>query len=130
MRTSASGTVRSGLGEGARFTTLPWAAAAFRAALGYELHPGTLNLQMEQGAPWDALRQRLAAITGIAIVPPPGFCAAKCFRVRLAQRVDAALVIPDVADYPPDKAELVAPVSLRSALALADGDRVELHVEC
>jgi CTP-dependent riboflavin kinase len=40
-----------------------------------------------------------------------------------------AIVLPLVADYPPDQIEIVASVNLRSHLALADGDRVTLHIQ-
>jgi riboflavin kinase len=36
----------------------------------------------------------------------------------------AAIVVPHVPDYPPDKLELVAAVRVRDALNLQPGDRV------
>ena len=49
--------------------------------------------------------------------------------MQLDGRVRAAVVIPDVGGYPPDKLELVAPVALRAALALRDGTPVRVRVE-
>jgi CTP-dependent riboflavin kinase len=121
------GEVCSGLGEGARFVALDWAASEFRRTLGYEPWPGTLNLRMA-GAAWARWRQGLTVNDGIAIAPPPGFCAARCFVVQLDGRVRAAAVVPDVGDYPPDKLELVAPVALRDALQLRDGSMVSVRV--
>lgn len=122
------GVVCSGLGEGARFTTLEWVADEFRRRLGFAAWPGTLNLKLE-GARWRAWRSGLAERPGIAVQPPPGFCAAKCFAVVLDDRVRAAAVFPDVAGYPEDRIEIVAPVALRAALGLADGDRLRLRLE-
>ena len=122
------GSVCSGLGEGARFVALDWVGREFRRALGFEPWPGTLNLHMG-GAAWARWRCGLTANDGIAIAPPPGFCAARCFVVQLDGRVRAAAVIPDVSDYPPDKLELVAPVALRAALALRDGSPVRVRVQ-
>jgi CTP-dependent riboflavin kinase len=122
------GVVCSGLGKGARFTTLDWVAEEFRRRLGFSAWPGTLNLKLE-GARWRAWRGALAERPGIAVHPPQGFCAAKCFAVVLDDRVRAAAVFPEVAGYPEDQIELVAPVALRAALGLSDGDRVRLRLE-
>lgn len=120
--------VCSGLGEGAGFTALPWVSREFERQLGFAAWPGTLNLRMG-GPAWRAWRARAASLPGIAIDPPAGFCAAKCFRVTLGGRVAAAAVIPEVEAYPADKLELIAPVALRAALGLADGDALRLRLE-
>jgi riboflavin kinase len=70
----------------------------------------------------------MQAAAGIAIEPPPGFCAAKCFAVMIAGRIEGAAILPDVADYPADKLEIVAAVAVRQELRLNDGDRVTLQV--
>lgn len=121
------GTVVSGLGEGARFTSIDWVVEAFSRTLGFAPHPGTFNLRMS-GARWEAARAHLLAAPGIPITPSPGFCAAKCFRVELDGRLECAVVIPHTPDYPDDKFEIVAPVRVRDALGLADGEPVALTV--
>lgn len=122
------GRVCSGLGEGARFVALDWVGREFRRQLGFDAWPGTLNLRMA-GEAWQRWRRGLATRAGIVIAPPPGFCAARCFVVKLDGRVRAAAVFPEVSAYPDDKLELVAPLELRAALALRDGDRVRVRVE-
>lgn len=122
-----AGIVCSGLGEGTRFTAIDWVKDEFRGKLGFVPCPGTFNLRMH-GPVWEALRRRLTAERGIGITPAAGFCAAKCFPVCLAGQLSGALVLPDMNDYPPDKFEIVAPVSVRRTLGLADGDRVTLSV--
>jgi CTP-dependent riboflavin kinase len=42
--------------------------------------------------------------------------------------VRAAIVYPEVPDYPEDQLELIAAVSLRDEFDLADGERLELQV--
>lgn len=121
------GTVVSGSGEGARFTALEWARAAFEQQLGFEPWPGTLNLQVI-GTGWAEALRRSGPESGIPIVPPDGYCAARCFPALVAGRIHGAVVRPEVDGYPDDKLELLAPVFLRRALELADGDTVELHV--
>ncbi len=121
------GRLCSGLGEGAGFTALDWVEHQFHDKLGFWPHPGTVNLQLA-GSEWDAARGAMQAAAGIAIEPPPGFCAAKCFAVLIAGQIEGAAVIPDVADYPANKLEIVAPVAVRQELRLNDGDRVTLQV--
>jgi CTP-dependent riboflavin kinase len=122
------GVVCSGLGEGRRFTRLGWAEAAFRAKLGFAPYPGTFNLLM-RGAGWQEARRRLLAGEGLLIVPPAGFCSARCYPLRLADCVAGAAVFPDVPGYPLDKMEVVAPVSVRETLGVSDGATVKLRVE-
>jgi len=119
------GRLCSGLGEGAGFTSLDWVDHQFRDKLGYRPYPGTLNLSLE-GADWNAARDAMQAAPGVAIEPPPGFCAAKCFAVLIAGRIEGAAIVPDVNDYPAGKLEIVAPIAVRQKLHLNDGDRVSL----
>lgn len=127
-RVEFEGTVCSGLGEGAHFTALEWVGQEFRRKLGFGAWPGTLNLRMS-GPAWRAWRAALKSQPGIPITPAPGFCAARCFKATLNGRVQAAAVIPDIDAYPVDKLELVAPLALRAALGLSDGDQVRLRLE-
>ena len=122
-----AGRLCSGLGEGAGFTALDWVEHQFHAKLGFWAYPGTLNLHLA-GSKWDTARDAMQAAAGIAIQPPPGFCAAKCFAVLLEGRVAGAAILPDIPDYPVDKLEIVSPVALRQELRLSDGDRVTLQV--
>lgn len=122
-----SGRVTSGLGDGSRFTELAWVRRQFRARLGFVPYPGTLNLQV-RGAAWNALRRKLGSEKGIPIVPPEGFCAAKCFRVIIDGALEGAVVLPDVPNYPADKLEIIAPHSVRERLGLRDRDRVRVWI--
>ncbi len=124
---SIEGRLCSGLGEGASFTGLDWVARQFRQKLGYEPHPGTLNLSLA-GEAWISAREQMHMAAGIAIEPAGGFCAAKCFAVLIEGCIEGAAILPEVAAYPDDKLEIVAPVAVRQALQLSDGDRVSLCV--
>ena len=124
------GTVCSGLGEGAEFTQLDWVLMEFRNKLGFEICPGTFNLSL-MGTRWVEARQTLMGLQGIKITPPEGFCGAKCFAVELGGMVKGYVIFPEVDDYPEDKLEILAPVSVRKALAVGDGDRlkIRLHIQ-
>jgi phosphoglycolate phosphatase len=123
------GRVRNGLGHGAGFTSLPWARRQFMHTLGIDPFPGTLNLQVDPPAAsrWQVLK------SGAGLHLPPeqaSDCAARCYPVRASvagrSPVTAAIVVPDVPGYPPDQVEVVASVSLRDALSVANGDLVRL----
>ncbi len=122
-----SGVVCSGVGEAAGFLAIDWVRDGMRHAFGFEPWPGTLNLRMD-GADWQRWRARLFEHPAIVLAPAPGFCPARCFAVRLADRIDGAIVFPEVPGYPQDKLEIVAPLHLRTALALQDGDRLRVQV--
>lgn len=122
-----SGVVCSGVGEAAGFLAIDWVRDGMRHAFGFEPWPGTLNLRMD-GADWQRWRARLFEHPAIVLAPAPGFCPARCFAVRLADRIDGAIVFPEVPGYPQDKLEIVAPLHLRTAFALQDGDRLRVQV--
>lgn len=119
------GIVRSGRGDARGFTQLDWVREQFRDKLGFDPFPGTLNVEATGGATPEALR----TARSVVIEPAPGFCAARCYRVRVNGSVDAVWIVPEVADYPTAQMELIAPVSLRDTLRLKDGELVTVRIE-
>lgn len=121
------GRVASGVGEGQYFSNLDWVHRQLQAGFGFVPAPGTFNVRIDEA---DGPRlEELQRYPGLAIVPPdPAFCAAKCFRVRIGA-FPGALVIPLVANYRRNVLEILAPVHLRTALGVADGEFVEVQVE-
>ncbi|MBI1987604.1 MAG: CTP-dependent riboflavin kinase [Nitrospinae bacterium] len=121
---SLKGVIVSGLGEGRFFTELPWAKGQFIGKVGIDPYPGTLNLRLDSAEVlkrWRELRNQ----PGITIVPPEtGFCNGKCFKVLIQGKLSGAIVFPEVAGYPVDKLEVVAPHNLKEALEVQDGDEI------
>jgi len=114
-----------GLGEARGFSELPWVVEQCRAKLGFEPFPGTVNLEVlpDDLAAW----QKLKAGPGPVLVPPdPAFCDAVCHPVTIEGGIKAATITPHVADYPPDKLELLAPVNVMEALGLSLGQEVAI----
>ncbi len=117
------GTVTSGLGRGADYVGMDAYQERFTDVLGFSPYPGTLNLEvdadgktaLEDAAP----HHRIDSFT----VDGEAYSAVDAYLVTV-EDVDAALLEMEVTDHPPTVAELVAPVNLRDALDLDDGDTV------
>ncbi|MGQ9551608.1 MAG: DUF120 domain-containing protein [Candidatus Bathycorpusculaceae bacterium] len=121
-----SGKVSSGRGEGEKFIELPWVKEQIEAKLGFAPHPGTLNIRLSNET--IKLKKLLKKAKSIVICPADGFCLGRCFKAYLASDVECAVVIPEVADYPEDLLEVIAPANLREKLQLRDGDVVEIKI--
>lgn len=126
--TVIQGRLIRGLGQAADFTQIEWVRRQFIDLAGIDPHPGTVNLAL--GDQVNRTRWRRWRDTpGHAMTPADAaFCSARCYPVRIEGRLPAALVLPEIADYPEDKIELVAALPVRRHLSLDEGAliRVEL----
>lgn len=126
-----SGRLATGIGQGRHFTRLEWARRQFIDRMGIDPFPGTFNVIVEGGASIAAWH-RLQATPGVRIDNPgdgPHDCDARCYPVLIEDRIAAAIVLPEVAGYPPTQIEIIAAVSVREALGVADGALLRLTVE-
>lgn len=125
-----TGRLVSGIGQGQHFTRLDWARRQFMERLGIDPYPGTINLKVVEAqarTAWEGLRE----LPGVPITNPndgPHDCDARCYLVRVAERFEAAIVVPEVGGYPPDAIEIICAAGLREALGLKDGDDVTITV--
>lgn len=124
------GRLASGIGQGRHFTRLEWARRQFIDRLGIDPFPGTVNVIVDTP---DALAAwaHLQAMPGVRIDNPndgPHDCDARGYRVRLAGRIDGAIVLPEVAAYPPNQIEIIAAVAVRQTLCIADGDEIRIEI--
>jgi len=124
------GKVVSGVGEGAHYVCLTGYREQFKARLGFDPYPGTLNLRLSRSSLHR--RRRLDSLSSIAI---KGFtkdgakCGdVKCFKVLVQGRVKGAAIIIDRTHYTSSTLEVIAPLRLREELGLRDGDMVRLEV--
>ncbi|MEM3086608.1 MAG: DUF120 domain-containing protein [Halobacteria archaeon] len=131
------GQVVTGLGEGQYYVSREGYLHQFRSRLGFEPFPGTLNLRLDPDS--EIQRHRLDEVPGIPIegfkTEERTFGPARCFRASIAadkarKRVhpEAAVILPERTHYPQNMLELLAPVELRRALKLRDGDVVTVEV--
>lgn len=125
------GHLRSGVGQGKHFTHIDWARRQFIEKLKIDPFPGTVNLTID-GADSMSAWDRVKDTQGIRIDNPdtdPDACSARCYPVSIEGRLDAAIVLPEVAGYSNDQIELIAPVSVRDTLGFNDGDSLILEVK-
>ncbi|HEX9340327.1 MAG TPA: DUF120 domain-containing protein [Thermoplasmata archaeon] len=123
-----TGSVASGLGEGAFYMRQKGYKDQFRKKLWFEPYEGTLNLKI--AGPDLAKLRILQENPGIEIsgfeAAGRTFGGAKCF-LATAGHVDCAVIMP-IRTHHTDVLEVISKHYLRSALGLKDGDVLELNV--
>ena len=129
-----TGVIFSDLGQAASFMALAWVQEALQKSLGFAPFPATLNLRpraRDDTRTWEAVQNMSGSIS----LPSSngGFCSARLYRVRIHRPEDSgdkfmgAVLLPDVKDYPKDKIEIIAPMRLKEALGVKDGDPLTLE---
>lgn len=123
------GKVFTGLGEGGYYISRPGYRKAFKAKLGIDVYPGTLNLRLQDAAE----RAKLDFQQGVRV---EGFKSGERFfggltayHAVIGGKVRGAVIVPDRTHYGKDIVELIAAPDLRKALRLKDGDMIEVKVE-
>ena len=120
-----SGTVFSGKGGGKKFLELEWVKRQINAILGFSPYAGTLNIRLsDKSAEHRKLLENAASLT---VRPVEGYSSGKLFKATIGT-VKCAIVIPEVAGYPQNVLEIIAPVNLREKLKLADDDEITVTV--
>lgn len=129
------GSVTDGMGEGRHYIPLDGYRVQFEERLGYEPYPGTLNIILDEDSVGH--RSRIEALESIPIDGWQGedrtYGPAACYPVVIRNDTGQAYrtahaIIPERTHHDEDKLELIAPDRLRDALALDDGDRVEIDI--
>jgi riboflavin kinase len=121
------GKVFSGKGEGRKFTELEWFRKQIESKLGFTPCLGTLNVRLDGKA--TESKKTLSRIEATEIVPSEDFSSGRCYEACLLYNVKCALVVPQIANYPEDVIEIIAPVNLRKKLRLKDGDAIEIKIK-
>ena len=120
------GKVTTGEGNGKRYMQLPWVMSQMEEKLSYTPYLGTLNLTLTMES---ALRKKLLkSVDALRICPVVGYCSGLIFKASI-NGLKCAVVLPQVTGYPENLLEVIAPVNLREAQGLKDGDSVRVTVE-
>jgi riboflavin kinase len=122
---NVKGKIFSGSGEGSKFISLPWVKNQIEEKLGFTPYIGTLNIKLIGN---HAGFKKLLKKASIEILPEKGFCRGRCFPAFFMGKTKCAIVIPEIANYPEDVIEIIAPVNLREKFQFKDGDVVEVKV--
>lgn len=123
-----TGTVVSGLFEGAYYISKEGYRRQIAEKLGFEPFPGTLNVRIRH----DDLekRRRLESSPGIHIEGfldgERAFGSANCYPVTINDEVEGALIVAERSIHDYNVMEIISPIYLRRKLGLADGDKVRL----
>lgn len=124
-KTSITGSVEKGIGEGAYYVSQKGYQEQFRAKLGFEAFPGTLNLKVKK----EELAQFLAGKESVKIngfeTKTRTFGSIASYKIRV-NNTEAAIVKPERARHPEDIIEIIAPINLRDSLKLKDNSKVKI----
>ncbi len=129
MKQILTGTVESGLGEGAYYMSLAPYCRQFHNFLGFTPYPGTLNIRLSPAAV--AIRKRLLlgnwhVIRGFESEGRT-FGNVQCIGCTI-DNITCGIVVPGRSHYPEDIIEVIAPTGLRESLCVSDGDEVTVEV--
>lgn len=125
-----TGVIFSDLGLASSFMSLDWVQRGLKQSLGFAPFPATLNVRpkaAEDAATWRRVQIESA---GVPLTSEEGgFCSARLYPIEIfgaaaaaAKKVEGAILVPEVKDYPGAKIEIVAPVRLKDHFGVGDGD--------
>jgi riboflavin kinase len=130
-----TGIVFSDLGQASSFMALDWVQELLKQRLGYNPFPATLNLRprgIEDAELWERVQHDVESVA--LTQADAGHCGARLFRIEIhgpargaSGKVEGAILLPEVKEYPKDKIEIVAPMRLKDHFGLQDGDALTLE---
>ena len=124
-----TGKIVSGVRQAAYFTQLDWVQDQCMDKLGFRPYPGTLNLEIEE----DSLPvlEELQKQEAKKLIPTdPNFCTARVLPVSLRSE-KGAIIVPaeDVQVHGKNIVEIIAPLRIKDALNLNDGDSLTVVIK-
>ncbi|MDG6994783.1 MAG: CTP-dependent riboflavin kinase [Nitrososphaerota archaeon] len=131
---NVTGTIFSGLGEGAYYVSLKGYKKQFVSKLGFEPYPGTLNLKLASAVD-RKIRRELSTAKGIHIDGfkdgKRTFGGAECFKALLNEQIDGAVLVIERTSHDDSVLEIISPINVRQKFRLKDGDpvRVSIHTQ-
>ena len=123
-----TGKILSGAQEAAYFTNLPWVQEQCQRKFGFEPYPGTLNVEIFKNDVPSIIE--LQKEEGLELESPdPNFCSAKVLHVQI-ESLECVIIIPpdEVNIHAKNILEIMAPVRIKEALSVDDGDSLTLVI--
>jgi riboflavin kinase, archaea type len=128
------GTVVSGMGEGAYYMSLDGYRKQFKEKLGFEPYPGTLNVKLIDQIFMNA-RREIGRYPSVFI---NGFSDnmrtygwVKCYKANINKAAvnNAAALVLERTHYDDSMLEIIAPICLKEAIGIQNGDRISIKVQ-
>jgi riboflavin kinase len=127
------GNVISGMGEGAYYMSLEGYRRQFREKLGYEPYPGTLNIrltdQIYMNGRLELGKHPSTFINGFNDGTRT-YGWVKCYRATINDGAidNAAVLVLERTHYDDSMLEVIAPISIKQAAGIKNGDRIKVQV--
>lgn len=124
-----TGTVFTGLGEGAYYISRSRYAKQIESKLGFRPYPGTLNVKLISPPSRAFLNNYEHVFIRGFKSRERTFGPAKCYPVTINDGVDGAIIVPIRTHYDYSVVEVISPVNLRNMFNLRDGSLVTLKLK-
>ena len=127
-----TGTLVSGMGEGAYYMGLKGYTKQFKSKIGYVPFPGTLNVRLDKKIHQESIKQ-FETLDGIKL---DGFSDGKrtygwvkCFSAKLNNSINCELIILERTHHDDSVIELISKTCLRKNTTLKDDSKVSIKIE-
>ena len=128
---SISGTITSGMGEGAYYMSMKGYTKQFKSKLGYVPYPGTLNVQLKDKKFSEAISQ-LSNYDGIKINPfsdgKRTFGWVKCFKSKINNKIDCELILLERTHHDTSIVEFISKNNIRKSLKIGNKPNVKVKI--
>ena len=128
---SITGTITSGMGEGAYYMSMKGYTKQFKSKLGYIPFPGTLNVQLEEKKFSESI-SHLSNYEGIKIDSfsdgKRTFGWVKCFKSKINNKIDCELILLERTHLDTTIVEFIAKNSIRKSLKIGNKSNVKIKI--
>ncbi|MCV0366257.1 MAG: DUF120 domain-containing protein [Nitrosopumilus sp.] len=127
-----TGTLISGMGEGAYYMGLKGYTTQFKSKIGYVPFPGTLNVRLDQKIHQEAIKQ-FETLNGVKIKSfsdgKRTYGWVKCFPAKLNNSINCELIILERTHHDDSVIELISKSCLRKTAKLKDGSKISIKIQ-
>ena len=128
---SITGTITSGMGEGAYYMSMKGYTKQFKSKLGYIPYPGTLNVHIKEKIFSEAISQ-LSNYEGVKINSfsdgKRTFGWVKCFKAKINNKIDCELILLERTHHDTTIVEFIAKISIRKSLKIGNKSNVKIKI--
>ena len=128
---SITGTITSGMGEGAYYMSMKGYTKQFKSKLGYIPFPGTLNVQLEEKKFSESI-SHLSNYEGIKIDSfsdgKRTFGWVKCFKSKINNKIDCELILLERTHHDANIVEFIAKTNIRKSLKIGNKSNIKIKI--